>query len=151
MTQPQLQASSPGAGAEQRTQKRYRCPKHLVVRYAIKPTFRNYPALVHDISVNGIGFLVDGPLEQGTTLALQLRGGSPGTSLIRTARVMHVRRHLPVADAPWVKKKPFLKALVSMFLLDENGERLPGYIYLVGCRFSPALTPEELHALCGSE
>jgi hypothetical protein len=149
MTQPQPQAPSPQTGIDQRTQMRYRCPKHLVVRFAIKPTFRNYSALVHDISVNGIGFLVDEPLAREAILALQLRGGRPGSSLIRTGRVMHVRKHLPIADAPWVKKKPFLKTLLSLFLNGDNRERLPEFIYLVGCRFSPALTPEELHALCG--
>src|SRR5262245_41958006 len=86
------------AGIEARTQKRYRCREKKLLRFAIRPTFRNHVALINDVSVNGIGFLINEPLEAGAVLALQLRGGIPGVSMIRTARVMHVRKHLPIPD-----------------------------------------------------
>src|SRR5947208_8028737 len=88
------------AGVEARSQKRYRCWDRKIVRFAVRPSFQNHLALVQDVSTNGIGFIIDKPLESGAVLILQLRGRLDNTSVVRTARVMHVRRHLPVADAP---------------------------------------------------
>src|SRR5207248_8661497 len=101
------------AGVEGRTQKRYRCREQKLVRVAVKPTYQSFSALVHDVSTSCIGFVLQHPMELGTVLALQLKGGRPGTSLVRTAKVLHVRRHLPVKNAPWSRKKPFLKVLLS--------------------------------------
>ena len=138
------------AGVEARKQKRYSCREKQLVRFAVRPTFENFHALVHDISASGIGFLLDRPLEEGTSLVLQLRGGRPGTSLVRTAKVVHVRRHLPVKNAPWSKKKPLLRVLLS--LLSGSSEEKSGeqFVYLIGCRLNPPLTPAELEGLCGS-
>jgi hypothetical protein len=138
------------AGIEGRTQKRYRCREEQVVRLALKPTFHNFSALVHDLSRNGIGFLLQEPLDIGSVLALQLRGGQKGTSLVRTAKVVHVGRHLPVRSAPWMKKKPLLKVILS-FLGGRQAEKEPGqdFIWLIGCRLSPPLTREELASFSG--
>jgi hypothetical protein len=148
MTQPNPQEPQ-RAGKEARIQKRHRTRANNVVRLAVRPTFQNITALVHDVSSSGIGFLLDHPLEPGTSLVLQLRGGRRGTSLVRTAKVMHVRPHLPVKDAPWVKKKPLLKVLFS-FLSGEAEQKPAGsnYIYLIGCRLTPPLTEEEIESLC---
>ncbi len=135
-------------GVEGRTQKRHSCRYKQIVRFAVRPTFQNFQALVHDVSVSGLGFLLDKPLEPGTVLAVQLQGGRHGTSMVRTAKVVHIRRHLPVEDAPWVKKKPFLKALLS-FLGGEEKPSEEKFIYLIGCRMSVPLSPEEIESLCG--
>jgi len=135
------------AGVEGRTQKRYRCRERNIVRFAVRPSFQNYVALVSDVSVNGIGFLIDQPLEKGTVLALQLRGGGHGTSMVRLAKVMHVRRHLPIKDAPWIRKKPWLQSFLSFFGGDDRKD--PEFVYLVGCRFSPPLAEEDLEMICG--
>jgi hypothetical protein len=107
---------------------------------------------VHDVSADGIGFLLDRPLDLETVLALQLRGERPGTSVIRMARVVHVRRHLPVKNAPWVKKKPLLRSLFAFFS-SVSGERTSGenFIWLIGCRLSPPLSELELQGLCSPE
>jgi hypothetical protein len=133
-----------------RTQKRHRCREEKVVRLAIKPTFQNFSALLHDLSHNGIGFLLQDPLEVGTVLATQLRGGAKGTSVVRTAKVVHVRWHLPVKSAPWVRKKPLLKVLLS-FLGGGQAEKEVGqdFIWLIGCRLSPPQTREELASFAG--
>jgi len=149
MTQPEQPCRPRRSGVEGRTSTRFRCRERLFVRFAVKPTFRNIVALVHDVSVNGIGFLIDQPLEAGNLLVMQIRGGSQGLSTVRTAKVMHVRKHLPVPDAPWVKKKPFLKSLLTFFAGTEQ-QPGPEFIYLVGCRFSPPLSPEEMDRLCGT-
>lgn len=141
------------AGIEGRKQKRFECRDKKLVRFAVRPTFQNFNALVHDVSANGVGFLIDRPLELGTTLALQLKGGRSGTSLVRTAKVVHVRRHLPVSDAPWVKKKPLFQVLLSFLGGGGSAEQIAGadnFIWLIGCRLSPPLSPEELEGLCGS-
>src|SRR5258708_34991127 len=85
---------------EDRTQEPYECRPGKIVYLAVRPSFHSFPALVHDVSANGIGFLLNRSLEPGTVLALQLRGGRPGTSLIRMAHVIHARPPLPVRDTP---------------------------------------------------
>jgi hypothetical protein len=138
------------AGVEGRRQRRYCCRKERIVRLAVRPNFRSFPALLHDVSADGIGFLLDSPLDPGTVLALQLRSERPGTSVIRMARVVHVRRHLPVKNAPWIKKKPLLKSLLGFFS-SRSGEAVSGedFIWLIGCRLSPPLSEEELRVLRG--
>jgi hypothetical protein len=140
---------SPQSGAESRSEKRYRGRKGSGLRLAIRPSFQNLSALVHDLSASGIGFLLDRPLEPGTTLALQLKfGRDDDDSVVRTARVVHVRPHLPVNNAPWVKRKPLLKVMFS-FLAGGKEEKSAAekQVWLVGCRMSPPLSPEELIAL----
>lgn len=138
------------AGVEGRKQKRYRCREQQLVRVAVKPTFHSFSALVHDVSSNGIGFLLQTPMEIGTVLALQLKGGQPGTSLVRTAKVVHVRRHLPVKNAPWSRKKPFLKVLLSYLSPGQSEQGAEQeFVWLVGCRISPPLTREELEGFAG--
>lgn len=135
-------------GREGRAQKRYHCRPRTVVRLAVRPSFRSFLALVRDVSAGGIGFLLDHPLETGTVLALQLRGGRPGTSTVRMARVVHVRRHLPVRDAPWVKKKPLFKSLLTFLAAGDPTSRAgDDLIWLIGCRLSPPLSREELESL----
>src|SRR5437588_256056 len=126
------------AGVEGRTQKRYRCRAKKIVRFAIRPTFQNFEALVRDVSASGIGILFDRALEPGTVLALQIKGSLPGTSMVRMAKVVHLRRHFPVRDAPWVKKKPLLRSLFS-FLGGEENPKEQQFIYLLGCRMSVPL------------
>jgi hypothetical protein len=146
-TQPPVTAEGPRrAGVEGRTQTRYRCQKKKIVRFAIRPTFQNFEGVVRDVSTSGIGFLFDRPLEPGTVLAVQLKGGQPGVSMVRMARVVHIRRHFPVKDAPWVKKKPLLQSIFS-FLGGEDPAPKPQFIYLIGCRMSVPLTAEELESL----
>jgi hypothetical protein len=138
------------AGVEARDQDRFLCREQTIVRLAVKPTFRNLSALVHDVSTTGIGLLMESPLEPGTILALQLRGGRPGTSLVRTARVLHIRRHLPVKNPPWVKKRAFLQVLLSYLTPGPAAqEQERNFIWLVGCRLSPPLTCAEIEEFCG--
>lgn len=136
------------ASRDGRSQERYHCRPRTVVRLAVRPNFHSFPALVHDVSAAGIGFLLDRPLEPGTVLALQLNGGRPGTSLVRMAHVVHARRHLPVRDAPWVKKKPLFKSLLSFLTASPSAPRAAdNFIWLIGCRLRPPLSAEELESL----
>jgi len=136
------------AGREGRSHKRYHCRPRTVVRLAVRPSFQSFPALVRDVSAGGIGFLLDRPLEPGTVLALQLRGGRPGTSVVRMARVVHLRRHLPVRDAPWVKKKPLFKSLLTFLATPAPMPAAENdLIWLIGCRLSPPLSQAEMESL----
>ena len=136
------------AGPSGRSQQRYHCRPRTVMRLAIRPSFQSFPALVHEVSAGGIAFLLDQKLEPGTVLALQLHGGQPGTSLIRMAHVVHVRRHLPVRDAPWVKKKPLFKSLFSFLTASPSAARAADeHIWLIGCHLRPPLSEEELESL----
>jgi hypothetical protein len=150
MAQSEIPAAAQGprrAGVEGRTQKRYRCREKKIVRFAIRPSFENFQALVRDVSTSGIGFLYNQPLDIGTLIAIQLKGKQPGSSMVRMARVVHIRRHFPVKDAPWVKKKPLLQSIFCV-LGGEEKEPEPQFIYLIGCRMSVPLSPEELEGLC---
>ncbi len=135
------------AGVDDRDGARHPAPEPRVVRLAIRPSFQSFPALVHDVSATGIGFLLDRPLESGTVLALQLRGERPGASFIRMARVVHARRHLPVKNAPWVKKKPFFQNLLTFLGSGSSAKKPEDFIWLIGCQLSPPLSPAELELL----
>jgi hypothetical protein len=140
------------AGVEARAHRRYRCRENSVVYLAVRPSFHSFPALARDVSVGGLGLLLDRPLNPGTVLALQLRGGRPGTSVTRMARVVHVRRHLPVKNPPWVKKKRLFRGLLA-FLTPRSGNGTPDEdcIWLMGCSLSPPLSEDELEGLRGAE
>jgi len=140
------------AGVEGRGKRRYRCREKGIVQLAVRPSFQSFPALVHDVSANGIGFLLDRSLTLDTVLALQLQGERPGISVIRMARVVHVRRHLPVKNAPWVKKKPLLRSLLAFFSSGSGGGTSSAdFIWLIGCRLSPPLSEEELQTFHHSD
>jgi hypothetical protein len=141
---PQLADQPRRAGVEGRTQRRYRCRENHIVRLAIRPSFQNFPALVQNVSATGIGILFDRPLERGTVLAFSLTGGLPGMSLVREARVMQVRRHMPVKNAPWAKKQSLLRSLFGFFSSAKGAEER---IWLIGCRLNPPLSEEELQIL----
>lgn len=148
MPQPELHAPLQRAGIEDRAEPRHRCRANKLLRFVIKPSFRNNVALVHDVSRNGIGFLINHPLEPGVTLAIQLTGGREVLTLVRLAEVMHVRRALPGANAAWFRKRPSLRNLMPFFLKGPI-ETHPPYVYLVGCKFRHTLSPEELELTCG--
>lgn len=136
------------AGRDARSQERYHCRPRTVIRLAVRPSFRSFPALVHDVSADGIGILLDQPLEPGTVLAVQLHGERPGLSMIRLAHVVNVRRHLPVRNAPWIKKKPLFKGLFNFFTVSSSTSRpAEDLIWLIGCRLRPPLSQEELESL----
>ncbi len=51
-----------------------------------------------DVSAHGIGFLAAEPLAPGSVLAIQLRDGTPGASLVRVGRVA---RCTPAGAGRW--------------------------------------------------
>jgi PilZ domain len=139
------------AGVESRTQSRFHCPDNTVVHLAIRPSFQSFPALVHDVSPDGLGFLLDQPLTSGTVLAMYLKGSRPGASITRMVRVVHSRRHLPVKNAPWIKKKPLFQVLLGYLGGQDRKRPAENSIWLIGCRLNPPLTKEEFDALLGAE
>ncbi len=77
------------AAVDPRSEPRRGCWPCLLVRLAIRPRFRSFKAYLRDVSASGIAFFLGSPLQPGTVLALQLKAGQPGTSLVRIARVVH--------------------------------------------------------------
>ena len=146
--EPASEARPSRIGVETRAHRRYLCRENSVVYLAVRPSFQSFLALARDVSEGGLGLLLDRPLAPGTILALQLRGGRPGTSVTRMARVVHVRRHLPVKNPPWVKKRRLFRELLS-FLTPRAGRGTPdeNCIWLVGCSLSPPLSEDELESL----
>jgi hypothetical protein len=68
---------------------RYHAPRNPHVRLIARPSFQAYQAVVRDLSVSGMGLLLDHPFEIGTVLAIQLRQARHGLSCILSGKVIH--------------------------------------------------------------
>jgi hypothetical protein len=79
---------------ERRAHPHILCGKGTVIYLAERPHFSSVRSLVRDVSRGGIAFFFNRSLEPGTVLALQLRGRLPGTSCIRSAKVIHATKGL---------------------------------------------------------
>jgi hypothetical protein len=83
---------------ERRREPRRQCPSEPLLRYVVRPSLEARWGHALDVSARGIGFLAAEPLRPGAVLALQLRGGTPGASLVRVARVA---RCTPAGAGRW--------------------------------------------------
>ncbi len=79
--------------AERRACSRYYFGPNPVVRFLVRPSFQCSRAILKDLSVEGIGLMLNRKLEPGTVLVVQLRGGRRGTSQTRLARVVQATPH----------------------------------------------------------
>jgi hypothetical protein len=77
------------AAGERRAEPRYACPQVQPVRLVAKPSFRAYRGFLREVSFRGLGLLVEGTLEVGAVLAVQLRSEHTRVSGILTATVRH--------------------------------------------------------------
>jgi hypothetical protein len=84
---------------ERRLEVRYRCSKPRVCRVIVRPSFRNVPALLHDVSSSGVGLILVDRLEPGSILALQLPRVREGMSCVQSARVVHIH---PDGQGAWL-------------------------------------------------
>ena len=85
-------------GVERRREPRHPCPQEPLLRYVVRPSLEARWGHALDVSARGIGFLAAEPLRPGTVLAIQLRDGAPGASLVRVARVA---RCTPAGAGRW--------------------------------------------------
>jgi hypothetical protein len=83
---------------ERRREPRRPCPSQPLLRYVVRPGLESRWGHALDVSARGIGFLTGEPLRAGAVLALQLRGGAPGASRVRVARVA---RCTPAVAGRW--------------------------------------------------
>jgi len=84
---------------DRRSLERYLCRRQTKVRVLTKPGLHSFSAIVRDISVLGIGLLVQQPCEPGTLVALQLRSRHARFSGILTAVVKHATTQ---PDGDWL-------------------------------------------------
>jgi hypothetical protein len=88
-----------------------------VVHYLVRPGLRVAQAVLQDLSLDGAGLVLKGPLAEGAVLMLHLgRPHRPRITYTRLARVAHATMH-------------------------DSGT------WLVGCRFTPPLSDDELASL----
>ena len=74
------------AGAEKRTEPRYRSRKLVRVRRAMAPSAPFRLAIVQNVSTHGIGLLLTEPVQPETVLEIEM----PGQSIVkRFVRVVH--------------------------------------------------------------
>jgi PilZ domain len=78
---------------------RYPAPRNPHIRLLARPSFQAYQAVVRDLSVNGMGLLLDQRFEVGTILAIQLRQAHQGLSCILSGKVTHATRQ---PDGQWL-------------------------------------------------
>jgi hypothetical protein len=83
---------------ERRREPRRPCPAQPLLRYVVRPGLEARWGHALDVSAHGIGFLAAEPLRPGDVLAIQLRGGTPGASRVRVARVA---RCTPAGAGRW--------------------------------------------------
>jgi hypothetical protein len=127
---------------EQRRHPRYLCVDGGVVRLSVRPEFRGRRAILMDISVGGIGFITEDPLDSGTTLVFDLHGANTEATN-RVARVRHARPHPTPVEAPWAPKPaPISNLFRSLF----GSKPVPAktHSWLIGCAFDKPLTEDEL-------
>lgn len=135
-------------GAEHRRLERYQPQDEMIFRFLLRPEFQSYQAMVRDISLTGIGFIFDRPLDSGTIMALQLASASDGASQVRTAEVVHVRPYSMEEHESW-RTPPFMKWLRGVLGLKSAKKRPEREYWLIGCHFRPSLTEEELQGILG--
>jgi hypothetical protein len=85
----------PPTPAERRAFVRYRCERPAVGRAFISNTFHSLNALIVDLSVGGIGLIMDQPLEAGTRLNVELDATMPFEI------VAEVKNAVLQADGKW--------------------------------------------------
>jgi hypothetical protein len=139
--------SRPARPEDQRQHVRYLSVADNALRLAICPEFRGHRALLRDVSIGGLGLLLDRPLEVGVILAIELRGAPEESCCTRVAQVMHARPYPTPADAPWLPKpSPLVAFLRGLVGLPPRRGPLPT-CWLIGCRFNQPLPEEELQRL----
>jgi hypothetical protein len=87
------------AAAERRAQVRYCFARPPLIHFLECPGHRNGAALVHDLSIHGLGLVVAYRFPPGTVLLVQLWGRRPGTLRTLLAQVVHAT---PQPDGTWL-------------------------------------------------
>ncbi len=133
-------------GVEGRRYARYVSFQGDVLRLAVRPAFGGRMAILLNVSVGGLGFLLDVPLKAGDVLALNMNSSDEAGSAVRLARVCHCRPHPMPADAPWRRRPSVLNRLASWFLASKAAQP-GGEAWLIGCAFNRPLEEAELEQL----
>jgi len=94
-TTPAPSEQAPPALDERRAFVRYRCERPPVGRALISNTFKSINAQIVDLSVGGIGLVLDQPLEAGTRLTVELDEATPFEI------VAEVKNAVLQADGKW--------------------------------------------------
>ena len=135
-------ADSP-QGTEQRKHARYVCVDGGVMRLSVRPEYRGRRAVLVDLSMGGIGFLVEKSLESGAMIVFELQGPGDSGPMTRVARVRHCRVHPTPSDAPWASKPPVLSKFFRGLLGIQTPKPNPTS-WLIGCAFEKPLDQAEL-------
>jgi|AP3Bu8745761321_1050154.scaffolds.fasta_scaffold05393_1 hypothetical protein len=101
-----------GMEVERRAVIRYLCDREVV--YSRILTRERLRARVRNVSVNGIGLLLDAPIEPGTVLLIQMKTMDPDIPLTLVARVVHATMQ---AEGSWIVGCKFLTKPTEEHLL----------------------------------
>jgi hypothetical protein len=95
----QAEVVSVASRREFRQAVRHPCDPSFLIRLLVRPSYRNLRAFVNDLSLTGIGLLLNRALETGDTVAIQLCKEGPNALPIRLAQVAHATLQ---ADGWWL-------------------------------------------------
>jgi len=108
------------AAAERRARLRQECERLLPVSLLVKPSFAPRQGLLRELSEEGVGLILDAPVEPGATLFLHLPGLRRGNSVTCQARVVYVS---PLTDELWLVGCRLAAALSSVEVQKVLAER----------------------------
>jgi hypothetical protein len=86
-------------GLNRRASIRYRCTRPIPRRMALAESFTSVDAWLVDISIKGLGLLLDRPLEKGTLVFVELEATPEAPPVEMLANVV---RTTPVGLGEWV-------------------------------------------------
>jgi hypothetical protein len=95
----QAEVIAVASGRECREALRHPCSSNFLIRLLVRPSFQNLRAFVNDLSLTGIGLLLNRALSVGDALAIQLWQEEYAPISIRLARVAHATLQ---ADGWWL-------------------------------------------------
>jgi hypothetical protein len=108
-------SASPSSGAERRASVRQHFEWDMACELTSYGESDRWPAAVRDISVDGIGLIIERSFPSGTVLEIELSSRDESLSYIVVARVNHSR---PTPDGRWQAGCSFVGRLSDEELTD---------------------------------
>ena len=115
-TQSQSSEMATEPQAQQQGQESYSCGRKPLVRVLPRPSFKDYWAMVLQVSAQSIRLMVDRSFDTGTLVAIQLQRKFIGMSGILTAKILKAW----VAEDPTEKGRWLLDCSLSRSLTDDE-------------------------------
>ncbi len=139
-------ADKPPSSPSDRRQSRFACMDGTRLKLSVCPEFRCRRGLLVDVSVGGIGVLLETELKVGTRVVFEVLASAGGPGLSRMAKVRHCRAHAVPESAPWLPSTPPVSAFFrNLFGLKSTVPPPEGWF--IGCQFELPMAQEDVDRL----